>query len=407
MRSFLFLFALFGFLLAGCGEDAALPGTGDDPGSDTAPVLTAIGNRTVTQGGQALSFFISATDPNGSTLNYSMDGSAGIGVNPETLGAQFNDATLQFTWDYGNSPAGDYYVLFKVENADLEFDTETVRIRILDSSPVLSAIGDKTVSLGGQALTFTISATDPNNLSLVYSMNAGVGPGSNPETSGASFNADTRTFSWDYSNSNATPGNYNVQFTVTNSDSKTDSETIRITVLDGSPILNAIGDKTVTQGGPAMSFTVSASDPNNLSLTYSMDASVGPGLNPQTAGASFNTATRTFSWDYSNATVGDYNVQFTVTNPDLKSASETIRITVQEQPSGDFNNGLAKYGQNCESCHGPGGRFGSQTAIQCIDSATFDEKINGGSMSGYASSWSTQDEIDVLYYLNNVEPTRC
>lgn len=175
-----------------------------------------------------------------------------------------------------------------------------------------------------------------------------------------------------------------------------------------APVLTAIGNKTVTVGD-TLTFTVSATDPNNLVLVYSSDGSVGSGPNPYTeAGmnASFNVNTHQFSWNTTSVATGDYYVQFSVMNTNAESDSETIRIRLQTTPT-QFDTGEQKYNTNCQSCHGTGGVGGSQTLIQCIDRATFEDKINGGSMTSYASSWSTSDKEAVLYYLNNVNPGAC
>lgn len=75
-----------------------------------------------------------------------------------------------------SDPSG-YPVTFNMTNA-------TVRI---NSPPVLTAIGNKTVN-EGQALNFTISAVDPDGSTLTFSA-------SNLPT-GANFNPVTRTFQW-------------------------------------------------------------------------------------------------------------------------------------------------------------------------------------------------------------------
>ena len=171
------------------------------------------------------------------------------------------------------------------------------------------------------------------------------------------------------------------------------------------PVLGSVGSKTIAVGG-TLTFTVTATDPNNLQLILSKDGSVGSGLNPFTATgslATFNTNTGRFSWNTTTVTEGDYFVQFSVMNTNAETDSEIVKISVQ----GQYALGEQKYNDDCQSCHGTGGIGGSQTLIQCIDSATFFEKINGGSMAQYASQWTTSDKNAVLFYLNNVNPAFC
>ena len=395
--------------LAACDQAQDTPAETVPP---TAPTLAAIGNKVVAQGGTPLSFTLSATDPKNSPLTFSMDGSVGGAHNVENEGATLGSNSGVFSWDYTTnaSVAGDYVVTFTVTNATGDSDSETITITLNDGSPVMATIGNKSGYSGSPtALAFTVSATDPNGLPLTYAMDGSVGAGADPSTLGAMFDAPNRAFSWDLSL--VSPASFVVKFTVTNSNGQSDSETITITVLDSSPVLATIGNKSATVGATTpISFSVSASDPNGLSLTYTMDGSVGAGVDPSTIGASFDPVSRVFTWDISNATlvpVGSYTVKFTVTNSNGQSDSETITISIQAVPTADYANGESQYGAHCQSCHGPGGRFGTATQIQCIDSATFYEKVNGGSMTGYASSMTTQDKADVLYYLNMYDASRC
>jgi hypothetical protein len=95
------------------------------------------------------------------------------------------------------------------------------------------------------------------------------------------------------------------------------------------PSLNLIGNKKVTAGN-RLQFTVSASDPNPQDTLRFSAANLPPG-------ASFISATRTFSWTTDSGDLGTYdNLRFFVRDngdPPL-SDSETITITVVA-PSGD------------------------------------------------------------------------
>jgi hypothetical protein len=93
-------------------------------------------------------------------------------------------------------------------------------------------------------------------------------------------------------------------------------------------VLNAIGNKSVNEGA-AVTFTVSASDPDGDALTYS--ASNLP------AGASFDPATRTFSWIPGYGQSGVYaNVRFQVSDGRLTDY-EDITITVSNVVRPDVN----------------------------------------------------------------------
>ncbi|MDP3789854.1 MAG: S8 family serine peptidase, partial [Candidatus Omnitrophota bacterium] len=131
----------------------------------------------------------------------------------------------------------------------------------------------------------------------------------NPLPRGASFDVSTHRFTWtpDYSQSGSYPG---IRFIVTEdtAEKRSDYEDIAITVNNVSkpPVLDPIGNKAVSEM-ELLSFTISASDPEGDALTYS--ASSLP------TGASFNAATRTFSWAPTYQQSGIYSkVRFEVTD---------------------------------------------------------------------------------------------
>ena len=271
-----------------------------------APVLSSIGNKGANEG-QQLTFAVSATDPDGGTPTYS--------ASNLPAGAAFNVATRAFTWTPTYSQAGSYAnVHFQVSDGSLtDFEDITITVNNVNQAPVMNSIGNRTVN-EGSVLSFTVSATDPDGDAITYSASS--------LPSGASFNASTRTFSW--TPSYAQSGTYNnVHFEVTDG-SLTASENIRITVnnVNGPPVLSSIGNKSVNEGS-LLSFTISATDPDGDTMTYS--ASNLP------SGASFNAGTRTFSWTPSYVQAGTYSaVHFQVSDGSL-TASEDIVVTVTEQ----------------------------------------------------------------------------
>ncbi|MDO8748652.1 MAG: putative Ig domain-containing protein [Candidatus Omnitrophota bacterium] len=268
-----------------------------------APVLTAIGNKSVIEN-SSLTFTVSATDADGDTLTYS--------ASSLPTGATFSAATRVFSWTPTYSQAGTYTAVhFQVSDVSLTASEDiTITVTNSNQAPVLAAIGAKSIA-EGSVLTFTISATDADGDTLTYS--------SSNLPAGAAFNGSNGVFSW-------TPG-YDqaaaysaVRFSVTDGN-LTDSEDITITVTNANrlPVLAAIGARTVNEN-MALSFTISASDVDGDTLTYS--ASGLP------TGAAFNTSTRTFSWTPTYTQAGSYNVTFSVNDGNGGTASETIAITV-------------------------------------------------------------------------------
>jgi PKD repeat protein len=171
-------------------------------------------------------------------------------------------------------------------------------------APVLSLIGSKQVE-AGQTLTFTVTATDSHGDTLTYSATG--------LPAGATF--ANRVFTWTPASGNA--GSHQVTFTVSDGQAQ-DSETITITVSqpNAAPILGSISNKS-TNENQALSFSVSATDADGDSLTYS-----ATGL---PSGATFNG--QTFTWTPGFTQAGVYNVTFAVSDGHVQD-SQTVAISV-------------------------------------------------------------------------------
>ena len=122
--------------------------------------------------------------------------------------------------------------------------------------------------------------------------------------------------------------------------------------IDRPPVLAAIGSKTVNEGA-TLTFTISATDPDGDVLAYS--ASNLP------LGASFDSATRTFSWTPAYNQGGVYaSIHFQVGDGSLTD-SEDITITVSNITKPDVNDDgaisvldMIRVGQHWNQT-GPGG----------------------------------------------------
>jgi hypothetical protein len=258
-----------------------------------APVLNPIANQQVNEAA-TLTFTVNASDPDGGLLTYS--------ASSLPQGATFDNATRTFDWTPGYGMAGNYPIIFSVCDDCPEAplcDSEQMTITVGDVCwpPELSPIGNRQVNEAA-TLTFTVNAADPDGGTLTYSAS------SLPQ--GATFDSASRRFSWTPGYGAA--GNYSVTFSVCDDCPEAplcDSEQMTITVggVCRPPVLTDPGDRQVAENDK-LTFTLSATDPDGGTLTYS-----AIGL-PD--GANFNETTRTFSWtpDYGDA--GNYPVTFTV-----------------------------------------------------------------------------------------------
>jgi hypothetical protein len=191
-------------------------GTTPPPSTNVAPVLNAIGEKSVNEGA-TLSFTISGSDANGDALTYA--------ASNLPVGATFDPDTQTFSWTPGLGQAGVYAgVHFQVSDGQVtDYDDITITVTVIDEvAPVLNAIGDKSINWGA-TLSFTISGSDANGDALTYSA-------SNLPV-GATFDPATQTFSWTPEDSQA--GVYaSIRFQVSDG-SLSDTEDITITVSGG------------------------------------------------------------------------------------------------------------------------------------------------------------------------------
>ena len=264
--------------------------------------MTVTCKKTVNENSK-LSFTVTALDKDGDALTYS--------ASNLPFGAVFDTTTGVFSWTPDYSQSGTYSAVhFQVTDGNA-IDSEDITIVIVKNSnqpPVLNFIGSKSISENSE-LTFTLSATDPDGDTLVYS--------AHKLPSGAAFNQNTATFSW-------TPTKYQsetykaVRFKVSDG-TLTDSEEITITVtnINQAPVLAYIGKKTVNTNSE-LNFTVTASDKDGDTLTYS--------VSNLPSGAVFDTTTHIFSWTPTSSQAGSYAVIFNVTDTNGASDSKTVSI---------------------------------------------------------------------------------
>ncbi|MBI2574383.1 tandem-95 repeat protein [Candidatus Woesearchaeota archaeon] len=302
------------------------------------PVLASIGDRSVNEG-SSLSFMISATDGDGDSLYYMVEGSLpGAG---SSNSASFNNSTHIFSWTPNYNQSGSYQVMFIVRDPSNKTDSETITITVGNSNrpPTITSISNKTVN-EGQQLNFTISATDQDGDTLTYGspswqLPSGYECSTASMPSGAELNSSTGVFTWTPSYNQA--GTYCVMFKVEDNGSPTHqyamTSPVTITVgnVNATPVLASIGNKTVSENS-ALTFVISATDPDNNNLTYSMTSVAGVGASALPATATFDASTHAFTWTPTNGNSGTYAATFTAIDDGSPHMStyENITITVTD-----------------------------------------------------------------------------
>ena len=269
-----------------------------------APTLDPIGSKTVNEK-KTLSFTAKASDPEGDPLTFGLVGAPSGATINATTGA------FSFTPTEAQGPGSFTFTVVVSDGSLTDEEAITVTVNEVNDAPVLDPIGSKTVE-AGEALTFTATATDPENDPLTFSL---VGA-----PAGASIDPTTGKFSF----TSAAAGTFTA--TVRVSDGKlTDQEKITITVAppgNSAPVLAAIGPKSVDEG-QTLTFTASGTDPENDPLTFSL---VGA-----PAGATINATTGVFTFTPS-AAQGPADYAFIVRVSDGKlTDEETITVTVNDE----------------------------------------------------------------------------
>ncbi len=201
----------------------------------------------------------------------------------------------------------------------------TLTVSAVNNAPVLAAIGNQAATAGAP-LSFIVSATDADGDTLTYSATG--------LPTEATLDSSTGAFSW-------TPGaavneNFTITFTVSDG-ALSDSEEITISVgsVNRPPVLAMIGSRAA-QVGELLSITISATDPDNDTLTYS--APVLP------AGATFSG--QFFQWTPTSGDVGNHTATFRVQDngsPSLDAQEQiTITITVPGNHAPVFSNAISE-----------------------------------------------------------------
>ncbi|MCJ7730635.1 MAG: putative Ig domain-containing protein, partial [Sedimentisphaerales bacterium] len=234
-----------------------------------APVLAAIGNKSVNEG-STLSFSINATDADNDTITYSA---------PDMpTGAAFAGRT--FTWTPGYTQAGTYPVTFIASDGQAQ-DSQMITITVnnVNQAPVLSPVGNKS-AFANDLLAFSVSATEPDGDTITYSATG--------LPSGATFTG--QNFSWTPTSSQA--GTYPVTFIASDGQLQ-DSEAITITVYSAdtsAPTVNGLSPAADSIQVPL----------NNLVILHITDSGKGVDANSVTIKVNNNTVYTGNTADYSS-----------------------------------------------------------------------------------------------------------
>ena len=236
---------------------------------------------------------LTASDVDGSALTFSIVSNPANGAL-----SGLNPATGAVTYTPNANYNGADRFTFKANDGSADSNTATVSVNVnaVNDAPALPAINSQAVN-ENELLQFIITAAaDADGDALSYS--ASLSPTGNLPT-GASFDGNTRTFTWIPSFTQA--GNYNIRFAVSDNNGGSDFKDAQITVnnVNRAPAITSTPATTATENS-AYSYDVKASDADGDSLTFSLATSpTGMSINPNTG---------LISWTPSFAQSGSHSV---------------------------------------------------------------------------------------------------
>ena len=190
-----------------------------DGAAQHAPVFVKVGDQQLTVG-QDFALTLQATDPDGDTLNYGNEGAL-------PAGATLDATSGAFRWRPTQAAIGTARVTFTVSDGALS-DAMPLRLVVGDGQgggpqpPVVTPLGPQTATVG-QALSFTLHASDPNGDALTWAIASGAPAGAQ---------LTDATFAWTPGQADAGKA-WSVGFSVTDG-TFTALTTVQISVTSGS-----------------------------------------------------------------------------------------------------------------------------------------------------------------------------
>ena len=269
---------------------------------------------------ETLEFSVTATDPEGGTLTYTID------PDSEAAGMMLDPATGAFTWvPTEEQGPGSFQVTFTVTDdgspAASVDTTITLIVNEVNLAPELTVPATVTTQ-PDTTVNFTATATDddiPAN-DLVFSLSGG--------EADMMIDAMTGEFTW---TAPADSGQFPVTVIVTDNGDPalSDSAVVIIQVTGNAPPIFNTGDPNFPVDGTeideldTLEFSVTATDPDGGTLSYAIDA------DSEAAGMMLDPVTGAFTWvPTEEQGPGSFMVTFTATDDGNPAASTDTTITL-------------------------------------------------------------------------------
>ncbi|TMA82411.1 MAG: tandem-95 repeat protein, partial [Deltaproteobacteria bacterium] len=326
------------------GQFASAPSTVIITAVGTNQAPTASNATGLTDEDTAVVVTLSGSDPNSASLSFSIvanptNGTLSAVSSPHCVasgGGSNCSATVTYTAN-SNFNGSDSFT-FKVNDGGLDSNIATVSITInaLNDPPVAS--NATTTTDEDVSVNITLSASDVDNTSLTFAIvnapsNGSLGPISSPNcvASGAGANCTATVTYTPAANFN---GSHSFSFKASDGtvDSNTASVSITVNAVNDAPVAN--GQTVVTVEDAPIVITLSASDVDNSTLSFSIvtnptNGSLGaiPAPNCVASGAG-SECTATVTYSPAANFSGSDSFTFKVNDGSLDSNVATVSITV-------------------------------------------------------------------------------
>jgi YD repeat-containing protein len=293
------------------------------------PEITAIAAQTV-QRDTVAQIPVSAIDPDGNALVLNATEVSPSGTLPPFITfTDHGDGTGLFSVAPGVGDRGDYSIILSATDdgdgglpADILADSYTfvVTVDSANEPPLLEPMFDS-VALVGEPLTIPIQVTDLDQDALQFEL-SGL-----PDAASLTFPGSYGTATLEWTPTLADIGSHVAQLTVTDSGNgdplRAESDVLEFTIVvretNVSPVLDAVGNLSATEGQP-LTLQLAGTDPDGDSLTYS--------FTNLPAGVAFDPLTGQLDWTPTFDQEGVYDgVVFGVTDG-LATDTEAVSITV-------------------------------------------------------------------------------
>jgi serralysin len=278
--------------------------------NDNNPVITSSSTFTVEENQTSVGS-VTANDADGDSLTFALSGTDASLLSISSSGViTFNSAP-----DYETKTS--YSITVSVsDGTNTTAQSVTVNITDENESPIISNLASTLSINENDTNVVTVSASDPENDNLTYSL-------SGTDASSLSINS-SGVITFDSAPDYETKTSYSITVSVSDGTNTTSqSITINITNVNEPPIISNLANNISTDENDTNVVTVSASDPENDNLTYSLSGTDASSLSINSSGViTFDSAP-----DYETKT--SYSITVNVSDG-TNTTSQSITININD-----------------------------------------------------------------------------